>query len=405
MENANNELIELLSADDADARTLALNWLSEGYVADPALTASVFSAWDKWGAETAFPDFPMLSYLPISEDQIEECCRRAVEMVKGGPLTAPTTRCAGKLIEQVSKLPASALQPHLELLQATVAKSKIFFRVDLPAIEHRISLLGMPADALAAKLDESIAALGDDLKDATAGHTGLHALEALRRQYPDYMNLPGVLANTPPSDGPQAISFQLTLQSLSQLEQAGLEPHLTKHLLDQRESVFVPVIDALVRIATPDAAHAMLQAYAAAPASNQQWIARGLQRIRVTGLAEPLAALRATVTEPHLVVMLLVAEIRQMDPASRERIASELGHLSLHSYALINALLIYTRLVDDEHLTLVRPAFADHLKRTDAALRLDLQEKEKKLDVLERRSREKARQRTLRRHREGNGKG
>lgn len=402
MENANAELIELLSADNADIRTLALNWLSEGYATDSTLIASVFSGWDNWGAEPAYPEFPMLSYLPIPEDRIEECCHRAVEMVQPGPLTDPSTRCAGKLIEQLGKLPAEALKPHLELLQATVAKSKIFFRVDLPGIKHRISLLDKTADELAALLDESIAALGVDMQDATAGHRGLHALEALRRQHPEYMNLPGVFATTPPSDGPAAVSFQLTLQSLSQLSHVGIESSLATHLLDDRESIFVPVIDSLVRMATPEAANILLQAFPNAAASNQQWIARGLQRIRVQGLTEHIVALRKSTSEPHLWVMLLVAEIRQMDPTSAERIATDLGRLSAHSYALINAMLVYNRLVGEEHVTLVQPAFADYLKRTDAALRRELQEKEKKLNTMERRAREKARQRTIRRHRESN---
>ncbi len=398
----NAELIQLLNADDVELRTIALHWLSEGYASDPEIVATLFAAWDQRGVGESFPEFPMLSHLPIPAERVEECCQRATTMVRGRALTEIETRCAGKLIEHLTKLTASALRPHLQLLESTVAQSKVYFRVDLPAVRHRVELLDSAADYLAGQLDESIDRLSRDPDDAVAVHHGIHALEALRQQHPNYMNLSGVFANPPPDDGPQAVSFQLTLQSLIRFSEQGLESVLENHLQDPREPVFTSVIDALVRIQSPAAANAMIAAYVTAADENRKWIARGLQRVRVKGLGDYIAGLRDMTHDPHVWLMLLVAEIRQAETNACTRIADGIGRVMVHSYALVNALLVYTEVLSgNREIACVTTEFAHYLDRVKALLDDELKSKQDKLRHVERRSRDKARQEALKRFRKG----
>lgn len=401
-DSANAELIHLLRDDNPEIRMVALHWLSEGYATEVEIAPAVFAAWDLRGVGEAFPEFPMLSHFPIPAERVEECCQRATAMAKGKALTDIETRCAGKLIEHVSKLPAAVLQPHVELLQATVAQSKVYFRVDMPAVRHRVGLLDSAADYLAGQLDESVDRLTQDPEEAVAVHHGLHALEALRRQHPTYMNLPGVFAQTPPDSGPQAVSFQLTLQSLMQLAEPGLEAVLEKHLQDPRESVFASVVDALVRVGSPAAAEVLLAAYLPAAEGNRQWIARGLQRVRVKGLGDRLAELRQATEDPRLWLMLLVAEIRQTETVNCTRIACDIARVAVHSYALINALLVFNQVHGASEATeMVRAAFANYLARINTLLQEELKAKQSKLHLSERHSRDKTRNEALKRYRKG----
>ncbi|MEZ6136072.1 MAG: hypothetical protein R3C53_14320 [Pirellulaceae bacterium] len=347
MTNANSSLIYLLGDESQTARTRALNWLSEGYARQTTIVEHIFQAWDEMGIREAFPEFPGLSHLPIASEQIVECCQRAGRMLVGHKLTATETRCAGKLLEHVSQLPAAELQPHLDLIKEIVAKSKIFFRVDVHAIENRIRLLGMAADELASELDKSLRSLIEDSNDLAANHRALHALEALRRQHPNYVDLSSVFATTPPSGGPSWLSFQVTLQSLLQLEEPGLESQLGQHLLDDRDSVFVPIVEALVRIASPAAADALTEHFPVAPGHNRQWIARGLQRIRVQGRADSIAALRGAEQDYRLWLMLLVAEIRQFDPVSRNRVIADVARVGGSVPAVSDSMEIFSKLVSD----------------------------------------------------------
>lgn len=401
--SANDELIPLLMSEDATLRTIALHWLSEGYACEPTISANVWKIWDSHGIGEGFPEFPMLSHFPIPAEAIEESCRRADTMLDGASLTSPESRSAGKLVEQLTRLPAEQLAPHLDLLQQTVLRSKIFFRVDVPGVRARVDLIGSEADALASQLDQSIAILTAQRENAQAIHRGLHALEALRRQHPTYLDLTAVLTTTPPDAGPEAISFQLALQSLVHFAEHGLEAAIAKHLHDQRETVFATAVDALVRAGTGQAAECLLQAYPQAEQANQQWIARGLQRIRVKGLAPQIAELRAITQEPHLWLMLLVAELRQMELKHADWLATEVSRVSGHSYALINALTVFNTVhAGHDQLILLQSAYVQYLARTEQRLlqeRNDKEEQLRKTQAEERRKRNQARQAELKRFR------
>lgn len=359
----NNDLCQLLTDDDASGRMLGLEMLSEGYAQNKAIVLDIFTAWDRWGASRAFPDFPMLSYLPIAPQHVAECCSRARAMAGEGKLTAPATRSAGKLLEQVVNLKAGDLRPHLDAIAETANVSKIFFRVDVEALRRRLELYQLEADALAQRLESAIETLTRQSNDTHAFQDGLHALEALRFQHPDYIDMNAAVKYATSGEGPAAISFQLSLQSLIQFEQVGTEAILAAHLTDDREAIHVSAVEALVRNGTPLAAAHMLAQFSAAETSAQRWIARGLQRIRAAGLAAELAQLRSGIDDPALWLMLLVAEVRQFDVESLPRITADVQRIGSYAGALIDALNVYVRMhAEADGSRLLQQAFMSYLQ-------------------------------------------
>jgi hypothetical protein len=343
----NDDLRQMLSDPDPRCRRLALEFLSEGYAENSEIMAQVFSVWDHWGVAQAFPEFALLSHLAVAESQIGECCERATKMAQQRKLTDPVARCAGKLLEQVTCAKASALQPHVEQIQEVSTTSKIFFRVDNSAVRDRVALLQISADDLASQLDEAIARLSRESSATAAFLQGLHALEALRFQHPTYIDMASAVSQSPPSDGPRAISFQLSMHSLIQYEHVGTEAQLAQHLLDPREPVYTNAVEALVRVGTPLAAAYLLAQFEPAQPTAQRWIARGLQRIRAEGLAVEIANLRERIEDPALWLMLLVAEARQFDPASIPRLTHDVQHVGVYAGALLDALNVYVRLLPE----------------------------------------------------------
>lgn len=360
----NADLIRLLANDEATVRTLALNFLSEGYAQDAGLLTSVFAGWDRWGVDVAFPEFPILSHVPIPAAVVRECCQRSAAIVPNRKVTDRQTRCAGKLMEQVVRLPAADLQSHQLEIAQTVALSKIFFRIDLTDLENRIAMLELTSDQLAERLDSVIAALGTQPDNRTAYHQALAALESLRFQHPAYIDMASAIARTPPDSGVQAASFQVSIQSLIQFAQAGVEEALAKFLVDTRESVHCNAVEALVRIGSPLAAAHLVARFDQTDAGAQRWVARGLQRMRANGLAVELARLRSATEDPALWGMLLVAEVRQFDLSSLELIAAELERVQGFSGALIDALNVYVRVYETAPgARLIQQAFMNYVKR------------------------------------------
>lgn len=341
----NDDLIQLLTDAEGPCRMSALEFLSEGYASGQGILTRVFAAWDQWGIAQAFPEFPILSHLPIAAQHVAECCQRATQMAAGRKLTDPLTRCAGKLLEQVVGMTAGDLLPHLEAIVDVASTSKIFFRVNTQGLQQRLALLDLTADSLAARLDAAIETLCQNPENAAALHDGLHTLEVLRLRHPDYIDIASAIAKTPADDdGPHAISFKLSLRSLIQMEQVGAEANLARHLCDQRETIYVGAVEALVRIGTPLAAAHMLAQFRSAQPTAQRWIARGLQRIRAAGLAEEISVLRAKIRNPSLWLMLLVAEIRQFQASSLPRVTSDVQQVKAFTGALLDALNVYLRI-------------------------------------------------------------
>ena len=398
MANAHKLLIASLSDPDAAQRARALTWLSESYSSDPDIMPAVFGGWDTWGFEQAFADFPLLSFLPIAADQVAEVCQRAAKMAENKALTSASSRCAGKILEQVCRLSAAELEPHLEAIESTTKKSKIFFRVDLPAIRNRIACMQLSADELAQQLDTAVNNLASDPNDAKSYHRGLHALEALRRQHPSYMDLAAVLANSPPDAGPQAVSFQVTMQSLVNLPGDGLESNLAQHLCDTRQAVFTNAVEALVRLGSDTAVEALLEQYERAEVANKQWIVRGLQRILNPKLAPCIAQMRAQTNDPHLFTMLLTAEARQLDTNSVVDLTRDIQRLGNYNETVSASLLSYLHIYADqecmeelrEALTHYLGVASDNLKQQ---LHLARKEKQRALDRVRGRARDEMLQR------------
>jgi len=315
------ELVELFADEDQDLRTAALTVLCDGYANDDSILPGILKAWDRFGADKAFADFAMLTFVPARAEFIPEVCQRAMKMVEGRTLTDPITRAAGKLIEQQMQLPAASLEPHLALLRETVSKSKIFFRVDLNLQNQRIELLGLTADQIAVHLDSAIAACTANDKDDAARTKAIVSLEALRRQHPQYIDLSVAVAGPPKEGGPAWTSFTVALQSLIQFSQAGLEEHIGRHLLDHREYVYSMAVEAIARCGSAAAAEQLLTRFEDANSRAQHWIARGLQRVRSGGVATRVAELIAL--DPHLKSSLVVAQLKQLDPGN-QRLAQQL---------------------------------------------------------------------------------
>ena len=369
----NDDLVRLLADDESSFRMLALHFLSEGYAQDARILTSVLAGWDRWGVELAFPELPLLSHVPIPATMLVDCCQRAADIVPGKKLTDTRTRCAGKLLEQVVCLPAPELRPYQALIAETASASKIFFRVDTLALAQRIAMLELDSDGLAQRLDSAIETLSHQSDNTAAFHDGLAALEALRFKHPETIDMSAAIAQSPPAGGLQAISFQLSMHSLIQFAQAGAEVALAKHLADSRESIHSNAVEALVRIGSPLTAAHLIWQFEVADEGAQRWIARGLQRVRADGLAEEVARLRNATQEPALWLMLLVAEVRQFDSASLQRIIDEMERVQVFSGALIDALNVYVRVFETSPGSrALQQAFMNYLKRINEDIKRQL---------------------------------
>lgn len=396
-------LIQNLGHQDARIRMLSLHLLCEGYVDNPAIFQALIASWEKWGHSDAFEEFPMLSFVPLGETDVEAACNLAGDLAEGRKLTATRTRVAGKLMEQVCFLPPVALVDHVPLMESTIERSKIFFRVDLKGVRNRIGLIGLGPDELAKQLDASVGQLAEDSSDQRAVHLGLHALEALRRQHPDYLDLPMALSKSPPNDGPAAISFQLILNSLTQIADLSSIDSLEKHLHDPRESIYSMVVEALVRTRSDEAASAMLRSLPGAPTGNQRWIARGLQRLRVDGFAQHITQVRNSVTDPTLWLMLLIAEVRQFDISQVERLAAEVGRVQTLSEPLVDSLTLFLQAFeDDSRIQVLKTAWLEYLQRANNSVAQKLRGQKSKLQKQDKSSRAKLRKKILEDYRKEN---
>ena len=247
---------------------LALEFLSEGYASDDAILPTVFEAWERWGAAEAFPGFPMLSHLSVPPAHIAECCDRAARMASRGKLTEPMTRCAGKLLEQVTHRPASELRPHLETICQVGQDIEDF----LPCRHLRLTTTGHTSRSGSRRT--SHAARRCNREPVAANIVSLRlsrraaCLGSPALQHPDYIDMTAAIAQTPPDDGPSAISFQLSMHSLIQFDQVGAEARLARHLNDHREAIYVNAVEALVRIGSPLAAAHLVARLDGEPLAN-----------------------------------------------------------------------------------------------------------------------------------------
>ncbi len=147
-------LIRWLSHGDAKVRNVALEILTGSFSQDTSILPTVFANWDRFGVAAAYPEFQLVSFLPIQEPLVSECLSRAATMIEGRKLTDRVCRCAGKLIESVSVHPPAFFHSHLASIRSIHASSKIFFRVSLDGLQVRSDALLRPTHSLLADLND-----------------------------------------------------------------------------------------------------------------------------------------------------------------------------------------------------------------------------------------------------------
>jgi len=130
-------LIGLLTHPSVGVRSVALELLSSSFSTDSRWLPQVFAAWDLFGLQEAFPEFPMLSHFAIPSELVGECIERALRMAEGRSLTDRVCRCAGKMIEAVSIASPNTFAHHIDAIRTLKQTSKIFFRVSDQKMQAR----------------------------------------------------------------------------------------------------------------------------------------------------------------------------------------------------------------------------------------------------------------------------
>jgi hypothetical protein len=275
-------------------------------------------------------------------------------------LTHIGVRCAGRLLEHVSRLPATQLAPHLDSIRQVAASHKIFFRVNIDLLQRRIEMANQSADYLAGQLDSAIARLTQQSQDPEAFQQpesllqqARLSLEALRRYHPDYMDLEKVLEGGSTTDDRGTVSFQLVLASLADFAlttDGNLDEALGRLLLSPNPAVLQQSIEALTKRGSGFSATVICQHFAEAAENNQNWIILGLQRMRVQGLAPLICKMRNQTDNPFQKSQLLVAELNQMDLNQAGQLADTLDRISAAgaqelSKSIMNAYELYFSVV------------------------------------------------------------
>ncbi len=127
---SDSTLIGLLTHESVGVRSASLELLSGSFSNDVRWLPQIFAAWDRYGAQEAFPEFPLLTHFAIPIELVSECIDRAQRMSAGKPITDRVCRCAGKLIEAISVASPVTFANHVAEIHELKLQSKIFFRVN-----------------------------------------------------------------------------------------------------------------------------------------------------------------------------------------------------------------------------------------------------------------------------------
>lgn len=141
MSVTDNQCVQWLEHDQSPIRTAALELLSGSFSTNSRWCEAIFHAWDRFGTTDAFPEFPLLTHLEIPTEIVPEAIERATRMVAGKPIIDRGCRSAGKLIEAISVSSPNHFKEHLDRIADLKTASKIFFRVDIERMKHRVELL------------------------------------------------------------------------------------------------------------------------------------------------------------------------------------------------------------------------------------------------------------------------
>ena len=142
------QLISWMCHSDSLVRGAALELITSSYCSDGSILTAVFQAWDRYGPEIAFHDFPLISHLPIPKEMVEESIRRAATMSAGRKITDRACRCAGKLVEAISVGEASTFAEHIASIGELKNSSKVFFRIPLVEMTERALALSRSTSSL-----------------------------------------------------------------------------------------------------------------------------------------------------------------------------------------------------------------------------------------------------------------
>ena len=145
---SDEQLIHWLAHEDSRVRSASLDLLSSSYSSDPRILRGVLDAWDRFGTDEAFTDFPLISHLAICSEEMPTVIAKSREMSLGRKLTDRICRCAGKLAEAISVERASSFAPYLEDLRQLKDSSKIFFRVPIDTMQLRAAALKRETSSL-----------------------------------------------------------------------------------------------------------------------------------------------------------------------------------------------------------------------------------------------------------------
>ena len=154
-------LIGLLTHESVGVRSASLDLLSSSFSTDTRWLPQIFAAWDRFSANDAFPEFPLLTHFAIPSEFVGECISRANQMVAGRGITDRVCRCAGKLIEGISIAAPVTFANHISAIRELKKQSKIFFRVNDQRMQARCEWIDREFPDLADTLETHPGSVGN----------------------------------------------------------------------------------------------------------------------------------------------------------------------------------------------------------------------------------------------------
>lgn len=299
------KLVDWLTNENAMVRTAALEMLSNGYSTDQRVCEAVFSAWDQFSTQDAFPEFPLITHLEVPKELMPETLNRAEAMSAGRPLTDRACRCAGKLLEAVSVSSPLIFQDHLDQIAQLKQRSKIFFRIDLDRIRFRVSLL----DSLA---EDSVADWFTSDTQPIVSHGFYPYLESLHLKGRAESSLQAAFEQLRSGERkPHVLETALELASRYRL--VGYEGVFADGIDDENSSVADGCAIALARCRNDNVLSLIAERFPDYSRSGQLRSIDVLRRSRLPKTSELLRFLRAHAQGSQVQNALRIAEVLQFD--------------------------------------------------------------------------------------------
>lgn len=305
-------MIGWLNYDDVRVRTAALEQLTEGFESSAEMLQAIFAAWDRFGVNEAYPEFPLVMHLPTPESMIDEAISRAASMALGRKLIEPGCRCAGKLMEAYSIASTASYRERMEAIISLKQVSKIFFRVDIDGMYQRLELSKKTSD----ELREHFSAKSKPNSEMTYDLSfALHELH-YRNEADDLLRL-GLDAATA-ADVTCSAFTQACLQVASRNTTHGHEIALLELLDHSNSGISDLATIALSRCQSGKTLDAISSRFVSLMPQGQIRATEVLKRLRVPGAASRIRFLREESKNPDANEALFAAEILQFDMTELE---------------------------------------------------------------------------------------